>query len=357
MTRTYAHVLGLTFAATLAVFYISTFIDLSDKMFKGTAPWHTLLEYLFFATPQTAYYVLPLSVLIATLVTVGMLTASSELTVMKACGVSLYRATGPMLGCAAVVGVLLFLMDATVLGSANKRAEALRDRMRGVQALRPLNQPWLVGDDGSVYHIRAFDREKREFADLNVWKVDEAMSRLLFQTWAARASYIGGQNGLSPATWQLEGGWTRSFDADGRSTGFREFTSEPRQLENAAYFSQEPPDARFMGFRDLQKNTERLASSGFDVLDQRVALARKVAFPCVAIIMTLIAIPFAVTIGRSGTMAGIGVGVAMALFYWGFISVSAALGEGGALPPTLAAWAPNMLFGAGAVYLLLTVRT
>jgi lipopolysaccharide export LptBFGC system permease protein LptF len=73
--------------------------------------------------------------------------------------------------------------------------------------------------------------------------------------------------------------------------------------------------------------------------------------------MTLIAVPFGVTIGRGGAMAGIGVGIALALVYWVSISVFAALGGGGLIAPMLAAWAPNAIFGAGALYLLLTVRT
>jgi lipopolysaccharide export system permease protein len=56
-------------------------------------------------------------------------------------------------------------------------------------------------------------------------------------------------------------------------------------------------------------------------------------------------------------MAGIGVGIALAISYWTAISIFAALGSGGVLPPTLAAWAPNLLFGASAAYLVLTVRT
>ena len=56
-------------------------------------------------------------------------------------------------------------------------------------------------------------------------------------------------------------------------------------------------------------------------------------------------------------MYGVGVGIVLALLYWVAISVSAALGAGGLLAPVLAAWAPNLLFGAGAGYLLLTVRT
>ena len=90
---------------------------------------------------------------------------------------------------------------------------------------------------------------------------------------------------------------------------------------------------------------------------QRVALYRKVSFPFVTIVMTLIAVPFAVTIGRSGAMAGIGVGIAIALAYWTTILLFSAMGSGGLLAPALAAWAPNLLFGVGAAYLLLTVRT
>ena len=83
----------------------------------------------------------------------------------------------------------------------------------------------------------------------------------------------------------------------------------------------------------------------------------KLSFPFVTLIMTLLAVPFAVTIGRSGAMAGIGVAIGIAIVYWTTISVFAAMGAGGVMAPALAAWAPNLLFGAGAFYLLLTVRT
>ena len=100
-----------------------------------------------------------------------------------------------------------------------------------------------------------------------------------------------------------------------------------------------------------------MKASGYNVLEHEVALHRKVAFPLVTLIMTLIAVPFAVTTGKRGAMYGIGVGIVLALVYWTMISVFAAFGAGGLMPPTLAAWAPNLLFGATAAYLLLTVRT
>jgi lipopolysaccharide export LptBFGC system permease protein LptF len=73
--------------------------------------------------------------------------------------------------------------------------------------------------------------------------------------------------------------------------------------------------------------------------------------------MTLLAVPFAVSMGRHGAMAGIGVGLVLALIYWTMLSVFGAIGAAGGITPTLAAWAPNILFAAAAAYLLLTVRT
>jgi lipopolysaccharide export LptBFGC system permease protein LptF len=112
-----------------------------------------------------------------------------------------------------------------------------------------------------------------------------------------------------------------------------------------------------MSYSQLRRYTGQLEASGFDVAEQEVALARKVSFPFVTIVMTLLAVPFAVTIGRSGAMAGIAVGIVLAITYWTANSVFAAMGTGGLIAPVLAAWAPNLLFGAGAVYMLLTVRT
>ena len=73
--------------------------------------------------------------------------------------------------------------------------------------------------------------------------------------------------------------------------------------------------------------------------------------------MTLLAVPFAVTTGRRGALYGIGVGIVLAIVYWTANNLFGLVGAAGLLTPLLAAWAPNLLFGAGAAYLILTVRT
>jgi LPS export ABC transporter permease LptG len=338
----------------MAIFYISTFIDLSDKVFKGTAALSTVGEYFVFATAQFVYYSLPIAALIAALVTVGALTRNSELIVIRACGVSLYRTTVPMLATAAVVGLGVFALDATVLGAANRRAEALRDGMRGLPTVKPLRDPWLVGRDGTFYHVRGYSTAARAFEGLDIYEFSDGMGRMVRRTHAGRATYAGdGEEG----TWRLEDGWTRAFEPTGDLAPYEEFPMMSRRLEPVSYFAQEPPDPRFMSHTELRALSARLRSSGLDALEYEVGVARKLAYPFVCLIMTLIAIPFAITTGRSGTMAGIAAGVALALIYWGAITISAALGTGGLMPPQLAAWAPNLMFASGAAYLILTVRT
>ncbi len=93
----YLRLLALDHHRHAGLFYISTFIDLSDKIFKGTATTALLLEFLLWATPQFLYYIIALAVLMAAVVTIGALTKTSELIVMRACGISLYRTALPLL--------------------------------------------------------------------------------------------------------------------------------------------------------------------------------------------------------------------------------------------------------------------
>ena len=118
----YLRVLALCLIGMAGLFYISTFIDLSDNLFKGTATTAMLLQYFWFATPQYLYYIIALAVLLAAIVTVGALTKSSELIVMRACGISLYRTAVPLLVSAALASAALFALEESLLGPANRRA-------------------------------------------------------------------------------------------------------------------------------------------------------------------------------------------------------------------------------------------
>ncbi len=348
--KQYLKVLMLSFAGLLGIFYISTFVDLSDKLFKGETTALAIVEYFWYATPQFVYYVLPISALVSTLITIGLLTKSSELTVMKACGISLYRASLPLLLFSLIWSGALFVMGESFLADANRRAEVIRDVIRGLspQTRDVLNRKWIVSPDGAIYHYVHFDPDQVELHGLTTYRFEEDDWRLTERAYATQAVFDDG--------WQAREVWVRTF-GDGDTGAFEASEHGELGIEPPGYFATEQPEAERMTYQELDRYIGDLEASGVDVVALRVALQRKLSFPFVTLILTLIAIPFAVTTGRHGALYGVGIGIVLAIAYWVVISIFAAIGSAGLLTPMLAAWAPNVLFGGSAVFMLLAVRT
>ncbi|HWP99908.1 MAG TPA: LPS export ABC transporter permease LptG, partial [Vicinamibacterales bacterium] len=352
VTRLYLRVFGLAVAALLGLFYIATFVDLSERLFKGQATGRMLVAFFWYQTPQFIYYVIPLATLLATLATIGLLSRTNELTVMKACGISLYRVAAPLLLAAAAGSLILFSLEERVLARANRRAEALNAQMRGrtPRTFNALNRQWVAGRDGrTIYHYAFFDAGRRELVALSIYTLEPSAWRLERHLAAERAVFDG-------RGWVVRQGRLERFGG-GRPPVFEAFAERRLPLEPPDYFETEQPDAELMTYSELRRHVRDLQASGFDVVALAVALHRKLAFPFVTVVMTLLAVPFAAMTGRRGALYAIGLGIALAITYWLLVSAFAAIGSGGLLPPLLAAWAPNLLFAAGAVYLVLTVRT
>jgi len=361
ISRSYLRLLGLTFVSLLGLFYISSFIDLSEKLFKGQTTLPKLLSYFWYATPQFIYYVIPIAALVSVLVTIGLLTRNSELIVMRACGVSLYRVAVPLLVFGAAASGVLFVLQDSVLAYSNRRAEELRHEIRTGQprVAAVLNRRWVVGEGGAIYHYEFFEPRRRELWNLSVYNVEPRawrMDRILF---AAAARYQEGSRPGSEARgrWVLREGWVRDLQPAGETKSYQRFTDRALRMEPPEYFGSEQPVADRMTYRELKRHIESMRAAGLNVIPLLVDLHSKVAFPFVGIVMTLIAVPFAVTTGRRGALYGIGLGMVLAMLYWTSNNLFVAIGSAGLLSPALAAWAPNLLFGAGAAYLLLTVRT
>lgn len=352
LTRFYLRFFLMAFVGMLGIFYIATFIDFSDKLFKGQTTGAVLLRYFWYSTPQYIYYVTPIAALIAALVTIGLLTRNSEIIVMRACGISLYRTALPLLVFGVLWSGVLFALEESILAAANREAEALRHVIRGgsPRTFDVLNRQWVAGRDGSLYHYAFFDPQRLEMNGLSIYRFDAGAWRLASRQYVAVAAFRDG-------AWTGGESWEREFSREGHVRAYRTTPRARLRLEPAEYFMTEQPDADRMTYRQLRGYIDELRTSGFNVVPYAVALQRKLSFPLVTVVMTLLAVPFAVTTGRRGALFGVGVGIGIAMAYWLLFSVFAAIGTAGLIAPALAAWAPNFLFGAGAAYLLLNVRT
>ena len=349
----------LVLASFVMLMLVFTFFELVGDIVRNHIALATVGDYLFNLAPSMVYTITPLAVLIAALVTFGVLNRNSEIVAMKATGISLYRLVIPIVCLSAILAVCLFIFDDYYLPSANRRQEALRSTIKGrpPQTFLHPEEKWMFGqshpgEQGHIFYYQFFDTDNNAFANLSIFEFNPstfALSRRIFASrvvWDDRAD-----------TWRFINGWVRNFGGD--NPGYSEFksTSFAEIHEDPSYFKKENWQSQEMNFRQLQSYIRDLRQSGFDTMRLRVELWHKLSYPLIAIVMSIIAIPFALSMGRRGSLTGIAVAIAVALAYWVVDGLFGALGNVNYLPATLAAWSPDVLFGLAGGYLLLRTPT
>jgi LPS export ABC transporter permease LptG len=337
------------------IYMIFDFFQLLGDVVHNHIAAGVVFNYYRYLLPQVAYLMLPLSILVATLVNFGLLTKSNQVTAIKSAGVSLYRMSVPILLAAALLSIGMFALGDRFLPETNQRQNGLRNQIKGKPAqtfYRPDRQ-WICGLSNRIYNYKFFDPDPNVFASLSVFEIDPQAFRITKRIYAARAFWEKHIHG-----WVLENGWVREYSGD-RVTSYMPFSVATFQElnEEPSYFKKEVKPSEQMSALELWRYINELRQSGFDVVRLSVQFWRKFSFPLIAFVVTLIAIPFSFTMGRKGALSGLALSIGIAIVYWSTSSLFEAIGNLSQLPPAMAAWSPDVLFGLAGVYLLLRVRT
>ncbi len=170
----YLVLLVLTFTG---IYLIFDFYQILGDVLRNHIAARVVVNYYWFLLPQAIYYpALPLSILVATLVSFGLLTKTNQITAIKSAGISIYRAALPILAASAILSVGMFLFGDRYLPQANQRRDALRNQIKGKRPqtyYRPDRQ-WIFGQANRIYNHRFFDPDRNVFADLSVFRVRSA---------------------------------------------------------------------------------------------------------------------------------------------------------------------------------------
>jgi LPS export ABC transporter permease LptG len=312
-----------------------------------------LFEYIRYRIPEFIHYILPVAALATTLLSLGLLTKFNEITAMKACGISLYRITLPVVLMAVLVSFLSFYLQENILPNSNKKVEETWDKINDVppRSYSYLDRRWVLSKEKNrIYHYNYFDREKSVFSQLSIYDFDPS-------TWSFQRRTYSERGYLSEGHLSLVNCWYRDF-VNGRPTKFEK--NEKMDLsvvEDRSYFLKERKVPEQMSYTELGQYIEELEERNFDTVRFKVDLNYKASFPLASLIMTLLGIPFAFSMGKRGTLVGIGLSIVIAMIYWGGIGIFKSLGYLNYLDVFLAAWGPNLIFGLIGLYLLFTLRT
>lgn len=338
------------------IFDAFTLFDLLGDITRNHISVLTVLNYFRYLVPLMVYQLAPLATLVATLVTLAILAKNNEVIALKASGISMYRLVLPLLLCSTLVAGGMFLLDDTFLPYANQRQDALRDQIKGKPAqtyLEPARQ-WIFGEHSKIYNYELFDSDRQLFGGLNVFELDPATFQIRRRIYATRATWEP-----SESAWVLTGGWVRDFDADGHVLRYEPFTatSLPELTEPPSYFRREVRQYYQMNWRQLGQYIASLRQAGFDTARLSVQWQKKFAFPLIAAIIVFLSAPFAFLTGTRGAIGGLAVAVGIGVVYWATSALFEAMGSVGQLPPLLAGWAPDAIFGFLGVYFFLRMPT
>ena len=351
--RKYAVIFLLVFLALLSISVIVTFFERIDNIYEHNKSLSLLFRYLQYRVPEFVNFILPVTVLATSLLTLGLLTKSNEITAMKACGLSIYRLVLSLVVTAGLVSLFSFALQERLVPSANKKAEEVWNQINDVPARSYgyLDRRWVLSrSKNRIYHYSYFEPASGAFSQLSVFDLSPSSWSLVRRLYAEKGR-IGG-NELS-----LSGGWSREFPGEAESR-FETFVGmDVRLAEDAGYFVKEVKEPSLMSYGELRKYTAEVGAMGFETTRFQVDLSSKLSFPLVSLVMTLLAIPFAFSMGKRGALVGLALSIGIGMIYWGALGVFRSLGYVNFLSPFLASWGPNLIFGPLGLYLLFRQRT
>ncbi|HWP36742.1 MAG TPA: LptF/LptG family permease [Gemmatimonadales bacterium] len=337
------------FVITLLGFpLVAIILELTDKLdeylSRGLESGDIALSYVF-SLPEKAFLVLPASVLFATVFSISTMSRHSEITAAKASGRSFHRLVLPVLAAAlAAAGVGLVLGElAPIL--KGRQLELLGEREIRSQPTR-YNFVYRA-DQGWVYAVRSLDITERELRDPVLERAGTGPEYPTLIVQAGRGVWTDSTRG-----WLLTDGRLRLITGPGPDVSFSFDSARVRSLvETPTALLAEPKNPDEMRFSELRRYIGWLERSGGDVRKLRVDLALKLAIPFTCIVIAMFAAPLAITNPKAGGAVGVGIGLGTTVVFLTLVQLSKAVGAGGVLPSTLAAWMPNLLFGAAGAWL------
>ncbi|MDY6864305.1 MAG: LPS export ABC transporter permease LptG [Thermodesulfobacteriota bacterium] len=337
-----------------ASFVIYITIDLFENLdifIKYHPEFILIFKYFLNKTPLIINQVTPIGILLSTLICVGLMVRNREITALKACGVYIHRFFIPIFICVSFIGLGAFFIQESLIPLTKRNLKNIMNveiKKKKSTSFFRRDDIW-IKDKNRIYNIEFFDSKNNNLSGITILNFDTEFilqSRLdsSFAEWT--------ENG-----WKCKDVIIRTFSSGilQKVESFNEmylpFKETPNSLKAA---SNEPEDMNIM---KLKRFIEVNSKKGYGVNEYKVVLYAKTAFPFVNLILSIFGISLALFSERKGEVVwGIGVSIFISFIYWLFMSYSQSFGKAGIFPPFIAAWLPNFVFSAFAIYLFLKIK-
>jgi lipopolysaccharide export system permease protein len=330
-------VLGLI--GFVVIFMVVDLFEKIDVFLDHRAPLLLVVRFYLYRTPEIVVQILPVALLLATFMALGQLNKFGELTAMRSAGVSLLRLLRPVFGVAMGAVVLVFALSERVVPLANRERDAIYERqIQGVrhEDVTERADVTYLGEGGRIFYMRLYLVNEQRMHEASVQEFRGGTLRRRID--AAEATWDGSR-------WVFVSGVVRSFE-HGKETA-RPFARMAigGLAERPEDFAKETRDPGEMDYNELSHYVERLRASGARVANYLVDLHMKLSYPLINLIVVLIGASLATRLRMQSAALGFGLSVVIAFLYYAVLRAGQAFGHNGALPPYLAAWLADLVFG------------
>jgi len=351
IARTWLRLLMLCLSGFVGIYLVIDLIEKIPRFLRSGAVAGDILQYFIWKIPEMVSRTATFSILMATLLTLGVLSRDSEIIALRSCGISLLKISLPMLTLGFAASILLLINAELVLPYSYARTEVIEQvkiKKKGDRVSFKRNNIWFRSNS-MILQARLFEPLTQTLSGVVVWSVDGSMNPVS-RIDADTAQYREGR-------WLLNSTTMRSFQtAAGYAPQFAQTLPLDLNLkvEDLRVLDK---DADNMSIRTLHEYAENLRRGGYQAFRYLTLMHTKIASPFAALIMVLLGIPFALKNSRSGGIAmGIGASIGIGFAYFVVNAVLLSYGRSGVLTPLVAAWGANALFMLGGIWLSMTVK-
>ncbi len=343
--------LALCLGSFVAVYLVLDMMEKIPRFLRAGGAPGDILAFFICKLPEMIGQTAPFSILMATLLTLGLLSRNSEIIAMRSCGISLPRIALPMLALGLAASLLLLVNAELVVPKSYEHMEYIERvaiRKQGIHAVFKRNNIWFRSHD-MILQAQMFDPPSKTLKGVVIWTLDSSMNPL---------SRIDAEEArFKDNRWVLVHAQQRDFS---QAAGYPTRTAETMEVAiNLKIDDLRVLDnnADNLSFRKLSEYADNLRRGGYQAYRYLTMMHAKLSAPFSAFVMVILGIPFALRNSRSGGIAlGIGASIAIGFAYFVANAILLSYGRGGVLPPLVAAWGANFIFVLGGIWLSMTVK-
>jgi len=342
ISRRFLSVLLFALIAFISIYIIVDLIEKLDQFMGKDVPKIIILKYYFYSLPYTIILILPVAMLLASLFSVGQMARYNELVAIKSSGIPLYRILLPIFIIAIFISVFAIFFGENIVPIASIKREEINstylEKYKHRSRIR-LKDIHIRDSFDRRISIHRFDVNRNIAQQIHIREFDGLT--IIVRIDAEKMIWEDGK-------WVLLKGYHRRFLPDGQEQAAPfdrlEMPNLNIDVEKLLIMQKKPEE---MSYKELKSFIAEVVRNGGDPDRWLVDLYLKFSFPFANFIIVLFGAPLSAKKQRSSAGVGFGISLAICFFYFGIVKTAQTLGHNGTIPPIVAAWLANVIFGVG----------